>query len=438
MRTSEERIRAILDADSFVELRRHAETGAAGGYGLIDGRLVYIFAQDPDEHGGSMNLRQAEQLESLYNMAGRMHAPVMELLDSSGIPLTQAMDALHAAGCAIRRKASLKGQVPTITAVMGTCRGSQAVLAGLSDFLFLESGAELCVLPSDTIIGNKDEELQNAERREKDGRIDFRGSLAEIADEIRSLVALLPSDNLGKYAYEPAEDSMNRPAEEFSVLHGAEAVRELADDRIFMQRKRFSESGMATGLIRVNGQTVGAVANEEAQVSARGLREAAEMIRFCGAFRIPVLLLCEAEAFKRDPGNAAHLDSACREFTEACSCTDAGVVTVIRRASGLPGLLLGSRAAGADLVLALEDAEVDVLDSRAAAEILGCRAEEFTQEQSSLKAAEARGLIDVICRPEEIRQQICASFEMLFSKTGNALAGDVLSAERNRVWKTRK
>ena len=122
MRTSEERIHAILDADSFVELRRHAETGAAGGYGLIDGRLVYIFAQDPDEHGGSMNLRQAEQLESLYNMAGRMHAPVMELLDSSGIPLTQAMDALHAAGGAIRRKALLKGQVPTITAVMGTCR----------------------------------------------------------------------------------------------------------------------------------------------------------------------------------------------------------------------------------------------------------------------------------------------------------------------------
>ena len=79
MRTSEERIHAILDADSFVELRRHAETGAAGGYGLIDGRIVYIFAQDPDEHGGSMNLRQAEQLESLYNMAGRMHAPVMEL-----------------------------------------------------------------------------------------------------------------------------------------------------------------------------------------------------------------------------------------------------------------------------------------------------------------------------------------------------------------------
>lgn len=438
MRKSEERIRAVLDEQSYIELRKNAKDGSSGGYGLIDGRLVFICAQDPEERGGSMNLRQAEKTEYLYEAAERMHAPMIELADSSGIPLTQAMDGLHAAGRLIHKKASVKGRVPMITAVLGTCGGSQAVLTGLSDFLLLEQNADMYVLPSDTVQGNKERTFRTAEEAERSGQADFRGTFAEIAQEIRRIVSCLPSDSLGGSAYEPSSDSLNRKAENFASLHGSDAVREIADDREFIERKRFSQSGMATGLIRINGQTVGVVANEDPEVSARGLREAADMIRFCGGFRIPVLTVCEAASFKRDSGNAVHLASACRELAEAYSCADAGIVTVIRRAEGLPGMLLGSRSAGADLVLACTDSVVSVLDSRAAAGILGCGEEEFTAEQSSLEAAEERGLIDAVCRPEEIRQQICASFEMLFSKAGYSLAEEILSMERNREWKSRK
>ena len=437
MRKSEERIRAVLDEKSFIELREHTG-GAAGGYGLIEGRLVFIYAQDPDDQGGIMTPRQAEKIEKIYDMAEKMHAPVIELLDSAGVQVASAMDSLMAFGRVLRKKSELKGIIPIITAVFGNCGGSQAVCAQMSDFLLLENQAQLYLIPSDAVIGNKDEELQSADHQEKSGNIDFMGTAEELAEKIRSLISFLPKDNLGGYEYEAAEDSLNRAAENFSQLHGENAVIELADDRIFLRRKALSESGIASGLIRMNGQTVGVIANENPEVSAKGLREAAEWLRFCGAFRIPMLTICEASSFNRDERNAAHLLYSCRELIFAKACVESGTVTIIKKAEGLPGMLFAGRSADSDLILAETDAEVKVMDSRAAAEILGGNAEEFGAEQNSLQAAENRGLIDLVVRPEEMRQQVCGAFEMQFSGSAYSLADQALSAERKRAWSIRK
>jgi hypothetical protein len=156
----------------------------------------------------------------------------IELLDSAGVQVASAMDSLMAFGRVLRKKSELKGIIPMITAVFGNCGGSQAVCAQMSDFLLLENQAQLYLIPSDAVIGNKDEELQSADHQEKSGNIDFKGTTEELAEKIRSLISFLPKDNLGGYEYEPAEDSLNRAAENFSQLHGENAVIELADDRI--------------------------------------------------------------------------------------------------------------------------------------------------------------------------------------------------------------
>ena len=172
--------------------------GVITGYGVIDGNLVYVYSQDADVLGGALGEMHAKKIARIYDMAMKMGAPVIGLIDCAGLRLQEATDALDAFGKIYRKMSDASGVIPQITAVYGNCGGGLAVLAGLSDFTFMEEKTgHLFVNSPNALAGNYAEKLDtsSAEFMAKAGVADFIGDEETIANGVRQLVSMLPSNN---------------------------------------------------------------------------------------------------------------------------------------------------------------------------------------------------------------------------------------------------
>ena len=313
------RIEGLLDGNSFVEIggqvtarstdfnlqqSKCPSDGVVTGYGLIDGNLVYVYSQDASVLNGTLGEMHAKKIVRLYELACKMGAPVIGLIDCAGIRLQEGVDALNAFGEVYTQQALASGVVPQITAVFGHCGGGLAVVPGLSDFTFMEEkDAKLFVNAPNTIAGNNTQKCDSASAKfqaEEAGSVDAVADEAGILAQIRALVAMLPGNNEEEGCYSDCADDLNRVCAELQgVEYSASYILStIADGKAFFETKAAYAKDMVTGFIRLNGMTVGAVANGEQEMTARGAQKAAEFVEFCDAFNIPVLTITNVKGFK--------------------------------------------------------------------------------------------------------------------------------------------
>ena len=455
------RITSLLDANSFVEIGKSvtarstdfnmAETkapsdGVITGSGVIDGNLVYVYSQDASVLNGTVGEMHAKKISALYDLAMKTGAPVIGLVDCAGLRLQEATDALEAFGSIYLKQTLASGMIPQITAIFGTCGGGMAVVPALTDFTFMEAKkGKMFVNTPNALEGNHVDKCDTASadfQSQETGLIDGTGTEEEILGQIRQLVSLLPSNFEDNDSFVECADDLNRTCDDLAACAGdtSLALSRIADEGRFFETKKNYGKDVVTGFLRLNGATVGAVANrteiynEEGEkteefdgtISARGARKAAAFVKFCDAFDIPVLTLTNVTGFKATLCNekmmAASIGEMVRAFADA---TVPKVNVVIGKAYGTAYVAMNSKSVGADLVYAWDSAEIGMMDASLAAKImypgadaasLNEKAAEYRNLQSGVESAAARGYVDTVIAPADTRKYVIGAFEMLFTK----------------------
>lgn len=460
------RIEALLDDNSFVEIgslvtarntdfnlaaKETPADGVITGYGLINSSLVYVYSQDAAVLGGSVGEMHAKKIVRLYDMAMKMGAPVIGLIDSAGLRLEEATDALNAFGEIYAKQVMASGVIPQISAVFGNCGGGLAVLTGLSDFTFMADNGHLFVNSPNTIDGNNVDKcdssgagFQSAEA----GNVDFSGDEDTVIAKIRELISMIPANNEDDMSYEECTDDLNRACGSVETLAGdtALALADISDDHIFFELKKEYAKEMVTGFIRLNGTTVGAVANRtelyddemnkvedfDAALTAKGCEKAASFVEFCDAFEIPVLTLTNTKGFRTTMCQEKKIVKAAAKLTYAfANATVPKVNVIVKEAFGTAYSIMNSKALGADVVFAWQDTKVGMMNGDSAARIIYAeeiakadsanavireKAAEYEALQLSAGSAARRGYVDRIIEPADTRKYVIGAFEMLFTK----------------------
>ena len=455
------RIATLLDEGSFVEIggavtarsttfnlqeKAAPSDGVITGYGVIDGNLVYVYSQDADVLGGALGEMHAKKIARIYDMAMKMGAPVIGLIDCAGLRLQEATDALEAFGSLYHKQALASGVIPQVTAIFGMCGGGLAVVPGLTDFTFMEAkDGKLFVNSPNALEGNEISKCNtaSAEYQSKTaGLVDGIGAEAEILGQIRDLVCMLPANNEDDMSYEECTDDLNRICADIANASEdtAIALAQIAGDQILVETKKDYAKEMVTGFIRLNGMTVGVVANRskvynaEAEVEAEfdsvltvdGCKKATDFVNFCDAFSIPVLTLTNVTGFAATVESEKNMASAVAKLTYAfANATVPKVNVIVGKAFGSAYVSMNSKSIGADLVYAWPTAEIGMMDAKLAAQImyadadaetLNEKAAEYKELQSSPNSAAARGYVDAIIEPADTRKYVIGAFEMLFTK----------------------
>ena len=454
------RIAAMLDAGSFVEIgetvtarntdfnMQEKETPADGvitGYGVIDGNLVYVYSQDVSVLNGAIGEMHAKKIARIYDMAMKMGAPVIGLIDCAGLRLQEATDALEAFGGLYLKQSMASGVIPQITAIFGMCGGGLSLIPALTDFTFMEEKGRLFVNSPNAIAGNRIEKCDTASaafQSKEVGLVDGVKTEDEILEDIRTLICMLPCNNEEDASYDECNDDLNRVCEgiEDAFEDAAIALSQISDDQIFFETKKDFAQDMVTGFIRLNGMTVGTVANrsvvynEEGEIAAQfdgslsadGANKAAEFVGFCDAFNIPVLSLTNVSGFAASEYDEKHLAKAAAKLTYAfANATVPKVNVVTGKAFGSAYVAMNSKSTGADMVYAWETSEIGMMDAALAAKIMYAdadadvikvKATEYKELQSSPYAAARRGYVDTIIAPADTRNYVIGAFEMLFTK----------------------
>ena len=454
------RIASLLDEGSFVEIggavtarntdfnlqaKDTPSDGVITGYGVIDGNLVYVYSQDATVLKGAVGEMHAKKIANIYDMAMKMGAPVIGLVDCAGLRLQEATDALEAFGGLYFKQAMASGVVPQITAIFGMCGGGLAVIPGLTDFTFMEAkDGKLFVNSPNALEGNEISrcDTSTAEYQSKTaGLVDGIGTEEEVLSQIRSLVCLIPANNEDDNSYDECLDDLNRVCadlENASEDTGI-ALATISDNNVFFETKKEYAKEMVTGFIRLNGMTIGAVANRfkvydaegnaesfDAVLTVDGCKKATDFINFCDAFSIPVLTLTNVTGFEATKESEKDMAKSVAKLTYAfANATVPKVNVIVGKAYGSAYVAMNSKSLGADLVYAWPNTEIGMMDSKLAAKImfadadadtLNEKAAEYKELQSSPLSAARRGYVDAIIEPASTRKYLIGAFEMLFTK----------------------
>lgn len=455
------RIAMLLDEGSFVEIGgavtarstdfnlQTKDTPADGvitGYGVIDGNLVYVYSQDATVLKGSIGEMHAKKIANIYDMAMKMGAPVIGLVDCAGLRLQEATDALEAFGSLYFKQSMASGVIPQITAIFGMCGGGLAVVPGLTDFTFMESKeGKLFVNSPNALEGNIASkcDTSSAEYQSRTaGLVDGTGEEADILGQIRVLIGMIPANNEDDMSYSECMDDLNRVCAD--IANAAEdtgiALAMISDNNIFFETKKEYAKDMVTGFIRLNGMTVGAVANRskvydaegnaaeefEQVLSVDGCKKAIDFVNFCDAFSIPVLTLTNVTGFKATVESEKNMARAVARLTYTfANATVPKVNVIVGKAYGSAYVAMNSKSIGADMVYAWPTAQIGMMDASLAAQIMYAdadadtlkeKAAKYKELQSSPASAARRGYVDAIIEPADTRKYVIGAFEMLFTK----------------------
>lgn len=455
------RIESLLDESSFVEIGalvtaratdfnlKQTETpsdGVVTGYGVINGNLVYVYSQDASVLNGSVGEMHAKKIAGLYDLALKTGAPVIGLIDSAGLRLQEATDALNAFGEIYLKQTLASGVIPQITAVFGSCGGGLALIPTLTDFTFMEgSKAKLFVNSPNALDGNNISKCDSSSadfQSKESGIVDVVADEAEIFAKIRELVSLLPANNMDDASDTECTDDLNRVCADLANCVGdtSIALSNIADNNAFFEVKENYAKDMVTGFIKLNGITVGCVANRtevynaegevdekfDAVLSAEGCEKASEFISFCDAFNIPVLSLTNVKGYKATMCSEKRIAKAVAKLTYAfANATVPKVNVIIGKAYGSAYVAMNSKAIGADITIAWADAEIGSMDATLAAKIMyegqgadviNEKAKEYAALQTSAAGAARRGYVDQIIEAADTRKYVIGAFEMLYTK----------------------
>lgn len=459
--SAKDRIATLVDENSFVEIganitKRSTDfnmqeksvpaDGVITGYGLVQNTPVYIYSQDASALNGTIGEMHAKKIAHVYELAVKTGVPVIGLIDCAGMRLQESTDALAGFGRIYKVKAKASGVVPQISAIFGNCGGGVAVLAAMSDFTFIEEkSGKLFVNSPNTLEGNYTDKLDTASAafQKTASNVDFvtEGEV-ELLNNVRELVSILPENNNDTAFSDECMDDLNRIVPDFAleIPDPALALEDISDNNFFLELKAGYAKEMVTGFICLDGMTIGAVANRTAvfdengketekfdgRLTTAGCEKAASFIKKCDAFNIPVLTLTNVEGYAATVEEEKTIASAAAKLTSAFVEADVAKVNlIVGKAYGSAYISMNSKHIGADMVFALPNAEIGMMDAEIAAKImyaeedgvdLAGKASEFAA-QSNTEAAAARGYVDSVIEPESARKQLLYAFEMLYSKS---------------------
>ena len=458
-----QRIAALLDDNSFVEIgglvtaratdfnlkpNETPSDGVITGYGVIGGNLVYVYSQDASVLNGTIGEMHAKKITNLYDLAMKTGAPVIGLIESAGLRLQEATDALAAFGEIYLKQTMASGVIPQITAVFGTCGGGLGLFPTMTDFTFMEEkNAKLFVNAPNALDGNVITKCDSSSAKfqaEESGIVDVVADEATILEKVRELVSFLPANNEDDASFlEDCTDDLNRVNPEIAGCVGdtSVALSILADDNNFFEVKSGYAKNMVTGFLRLDGVTVGAVANRseicdeegkvaeklDAVLTAEGCEKAAEFVNFCDAFGIPVLTLTNVKGYEATLASEKTIAKAAAKLTYAfANATVPKVNVVIGKALGTAYVVMNSKAIGADITMAWPDAQIGAMDGKLAAKIMydgqgadviNEKAAEYEALTLNVTSAAKRGYVDQIVNAADTRKYVIGAFEMLFTKS---------------------
>lgn len=463
--SARERIEFLLDDNSFVEIgalvsARNTDfnmtniempsDGVVTGYGTVDDSLVYVYSQDASVLGGSIGEMHAKKIAKVYEMAMKVGVPVVGFIDCAGMRLQEATDALVQFGNLYALQTKASGVIPQLTAIFGTCGGGAALIPAMTDFTFMSKEGRLFVNTPNALLGNEISKCDTAEAayQAKAGLVDVLcEDEQETIGKVRELLCLLPSNNDDSALYDVCEDDLNRENPALSgCMDTAYILRDISDNYKFFETKGEYAKEMVTGFISLNGQTVGAVANRteildengevsekmDALLTSAGAKKAADFVRFCDAFNIPVLSMVNVEGYKATKHEERTIARSCACLTEAfADATVPKVSIIVDKAIGSAYIAMNSRHIGADLVYAYPTSKIGMMDAEAAVKIIYAdeikasenapaliaqKAAEYEALQTSPLSAAKRGYVDDIIEPAATRKRAVAAFEMLYTK----------------------
>ena len=458
-----QRIAALLDDNTFVEIgglvtaratdfnlkpNETPSDGCITGYGVINGNLVYVYSQDASVLNGTIGEMHAKKITNLYDLAMKTGAPVIGLIESAGLRLQEATDALAAFGEIYLKQTMASGVIPQITAVFGTCGGGLGLFPTMTDFTFMEEkNAKLFVNAPNALDGNVITKCDSSSAKfqaEESGIVDVVADEATILEKVRELVSFLPANNEVDASFlEDCTDDLNRVNPEIAGCVGdtSVALSILADDNNFFEVKSGYAKNMVTGFLRLDGVTVGAVANRseicdeegkvaeklDAVLTAEGCEKAAEFVNFCDAFGIPVLTLTNVKGYEATLASEKTIAKAAAKLTYAfANATVPKVNVVIGKALGTAYVVMNSKAIGADITMAWPDAQIGAMDGKLAAKIMydgqgadviNEKAAEYEALTLNVTSAAKRGYVDQIVNAADTRKYVIGAFEMLFTKS---------------------
>ncbi len=467
--TARERILKLLDANSFVEMDAFVEhrcvnfgmekktapgEGVITGYGTIDGRLVYVFAQDFTVIGGSLGEMHAAKIVKAQEAALKVGAPIIGINDSGGARIQEGVDALAGYGRIFYNNTIASGVIPQISVILGPCAGGAVYSPALTDFIFMVENTSKMFITGPQVIETVTGEKVSAEQL---GGAMTHNSVSGVAhfldsDEdaciakIKHLLSFLPQNNLENAPAFDTQDDLNRidtvlneiiPENPNKAYDMKQVISTLADRGEFLEYQPYFAENIITGFMRINGKSVGVIANQPNKLAGcldiNASDKSSKFIRTCDAFNVPILTLVDVPGFL--PGTNQEYGGIIRHGAKmlyAYSEATVPKVTVItRKAYGGSYLAMCSRDLGADVVLAWPTAEIAVMGPDGAANIIFRKdidSAEDKNEKRKEKIAEyrntvanpyiaaARGYIDDVIEPANTRQRIISAFDMLAGK----------------------
>jgi len=462
-KTARERITDLLDPGTFVEMdklvmhqnhdfgmadKKIPGDGMVTGYGKIDGRLVYVFAQDFTVFGGTMSRSNADKVVKIMDLALRMGAPVIGLNDSGGARIQEGVESLAGYADIFYRNVRSSGVIPQISAILGPCAGGAVYSPALTDFILMtEESSYMFVTGPDVIKTVTHEEVTKEDlggamtHNAKSGVAHFTASDDEQAMMlVRELMSYLPSNNTEDPPYKVPTDSPDRTDENLQNLvpddpnkpyDMKEIITSIADDHEFLEVQPFYAKNMIVGFARLNGHPVGIVANQPAHLAGcldiNSSVKAARFVRFCDAFNFPLVTLVDVPGFL--PGTGQELGGIIKHgakllyaFSEA---TVPKITLITRKAYGGAYDVMSSKHIGADVNFAYPTAEIAVMGPDGAVNILyrnlddegrtNAISDYKTRFANPFRAAEL-GYVDEIIFPKDTRHRLIQALDMTRNK----------------------
>ena len=467
--TARERIAALVDPGSFVELdefvthrcdnfgleeRKPLGDGVVTGWGTIDGRKVFVFSQDFTVFGGSLGEKHAEKICKVIDMAMQNGCPVIGINDSGGARIQEGIDALNGYGKIFRRNTMASGVIPQFSVIMGPTAGGAVYSPALTDFIFMVDKESIMHITGPEVIravtgeAVTSEELGGAETHNTiTGNAHFFAKdEAECFAQIRKVLSYLPLNNLDDAPLKPSNDDPQRadielrsivPVNTNKSYDVHEVIKRVVDDGEFVEVQAGFAKNIVTGYASIGCRPVGIVANN-ADVLAGCLDidasdKASRFVRHCDAFNIPIVTFVDVPGYL--PGKDQEYSGIIRKGAKllyAYSEASVPLISVImRKAYGGAYLAMSSKSLGADAVFAWPQAEIAVLGAEGATSIVFKKEIEGADDPSAkrlekideyreafanpYKAAE-RGYVDRVIMPEETRKVVCQALDAMESK----------------------
>jgi len=466
--TARERIDALLDADTFVELGVFTEhmggenmagidapgEGVVTGYGEIDGRTVFVFSQDFTVLGGSLGKMHGQKIARAMDLAAKTGAPLIGLNDSAGARIQEGVDSLSGYGEVFYRNAVYSGVVPQISAILGPCAGGAVYSPAMTDFVLMAKGSSYMFITGPQVIKSVTKEEVSFEdlggadvHNRKSGVAHLEAEDdAGVLEKIRELLAYLPQSAKEKPPLKPSRDPDNRKTPElFSIVHPDQrrpypmydVIETIVDDKHFFEVQPDFAKNIIVGFAHLGGQPVGIVANNPRQMAGTlnidASDKASRFIRTCDCFNVPIVTFVDVTGFlpgvaQEHAGIIRHGAKMLYAYAEA---TVPKITLITRKSYGGAYLAMNSRDMGADVVLAWPTSAVAVMGAEGAANIIhrreiqdsahpdATRAEkiaEYKKKFDNPYRAAARGYIDDVIDPKDTRSHLIKHLRMLADK----------------------